>query len=126
MKPSKLLIVDSIINLALGVLLIVFPATVVEALGLPMAEDGFYRSVLGGVLVGIGVALLVEYVRLGKLVGLGLCGAVCINLCDAAVLAAWLIFGNLSIPARGHIVLWSLVAVLVGISTVELSAHRKK
>ena len=126
MKRSKLLIVDSVINLVLGVLLIVFPAKVVELLGLPTVEHGFYRSVLGGVLVGIGVALLVEYVRPGRLVGLGLGGAVCINLCGAVVLAGWLLFGGLSIPVRGQIVLWSLVAVLIGISTVELLTHKRK
>jgi hypothetical protein len=52
-------------------------------------------------------------------------GAVAINLCGGAVLAGWLVFGELRIPSRGALVLWLLVAVLVGLSVVELVPARK-
>ena len=33
---------------------------------------------------------------------------------------------DLRLPLRGYVVLWSLVALLVGISVVELAAHRRR
>lgn len=117
MKPVSLLTVDASINLVLGVLLIIFPEWLVSLLGIPNAVPGFYAGILGGVLFGIGIALLVERFR-GQ-GGLGLVGAVSINLCGGAVLAGWLLFGNLSLPLRGQVFLWALVVLLVGISSLE-------
>jgi hypothetical protein len=42
------------------------------------------------------------------------------RLVGGAILALWLIFGNLDIPLHGRIFLWLLVFVLVLISTIEL------
>ena len=94
-----------------------------EALGIPNAEPSFYPSILGAVLFGIGLALLIQKRRGG---GLGLPGAVVINLCGALALAGWLVFGSLSLPTRGLLLLWGLVVLLVGISTVELVANGKR
>ena len=127
MKSSKVLIVDAAINLILGLLLITFPQKVVQLLGVPMVEHSFYPSILGGVLTGIGIALLIECFRgPEELVGLGIGGAIAINLCGGFVLAAWLILGKLSIPFRGQVFLWVLVAILVVISGIELVVHLKK
>ena len=57
------------------------------------------------------------------MVGLGLGGAVSINLCGGAVLAAWLMGGSLSLTTIGQVTLWSLVVFLVGLSALELSSH---
>jgi hypothetical protein len=76
---------------------------------------------LGGVLIGIGIALLIERSR-GRS-GLGLAGAISINLCAGLVLAGWLLFGSLDLPLRGQLFLWLLVVLLVGISGVELRAR---
>jgi len=125
MKRSKVLIVDAAINLILGVLLITFPPKVAQLLGVPLAKHLFYPSILGGVLIGIGIALLIEYFRrAGAMVGLGLGGAIAINLCVGLVLAVWLVSGMLNIPFRGQITLWILVLILIAISGVELFAHR--
>ena len=122
MKTEKLLLlVDAIINLGLGVLLVLFPRALVAALGIPSAKSAFYPSILGAVLFGIGLALLVERSRGG---GLGLGGAVAINLSGGVVLGLWLLFGGLEIPLRGQLLLWGLAALLVGISTVEILAPR--
>ena len=123
MQSSSLLTADAIINLALGVLLIVFPSGIVSALGIPAAEISFYPSILGAVLFGIGIALLIE--RVQGSAGLGLHGAISINLSGGLVLAAWLVSGALSLPVRGQILLWALVVVLVGISALELTAQRR-
>ena len=121
MRHSKILLVDALINLTLGVLLATFPRSVVEALGVPDTDATFYPSILGAVLFGIGLALLMERSRGG---GLGLGGAVAINLSGGVVLGLWLIFGDLEIPGRGQLLLWGLATLLVGISIVEILASR--
>lgn len=127
MERSKVLIVDALINLILGILLIIFPIKVIGLLGVPMVEHSFYPSILGGVLTGIGIALLIEHFRgLGGMVGLGLGGAIAINLCGGLILATWLVSGKLVIPFRGQVVLWVLVITLVAISGIELFVHLKK
>lgn len=116
-----LLAADGIINLLLGVALLVFPAKLVAILGVPDAKPAFYASVLGAVLVGIGIALFLELRESRpRLAGLGLGGAVAINMCAGVVLAGWLVFGGLSLPIRGQVFLWILVLVLVGLSGAEL------
>jgi hypothetical protein len=124
-----LLRTDAIINLILGVALLVFPSSLVSYLGVPHAHGAFYPNVLGGVLVGIAIALFIEARNTADNArGLGLPGAVAINLCGGTVLAAWLVWGGLELPLRGRVFLWSLVVILVGISSVELAikghAHR--
>jgi hypothetical protein len=122
----SVLIVDAAINLVLGLLLIAFPQRVVDLLGVPTVEQSFYPSILGAVLTGIGIALLVECFRApGGLIGLGLGGAIAINLSGGVVLAGWLASGKLSIPLRGEILLWMLVAALVLVSGTELVAHAR-
>ena len=125
MQPTKaVLLVDAAINLILGLLLLIFSETLVEFLGVPATEQSFYPNILGGVLFGIGVALLIECFRSPNgLVGLGLGGAIAINLCGGLVLVFWLITGNLSIPIRGQIFLWTLAVILVAISSIELFMH---
>jgi hypothetical protein len=76
---------------------------------------------LGGVLFGIAIALFLESQNNhGSTSGLGLLGAVVINLCGGLVLGAWLIFGELNLPPPGLIFLSGLVILLVGISSIEL------
>ena len=127
MNRTTLLKADAAINLILGVLLMAFPAKLVKALGVPMADSSFYATILGGVLFGIGLALLVEcYRKSSRFIGLGLGGAIAINLCGGCVLAAWLLSDKLTLPLRGQIFLWSLVVLLLGISLLEGLTHLKK
>ena len=127
MNRSTLLKTDAAINLILGILLMAFLAGLVKALGIPLADLSFYPTILGGVLFGIGLALLVEcYRKSSRFVGLGLGGAIAINLCGGFVLAAWLLSDKLSLPLRGTILLWFLVLLLVGISLLEGLTHLKK
>ena len=125
MKRSLFLTIDSLINLLLGALLIVFPRDLVSFLGIPQPASAFYPSILGAVLFGIGIALLMErgagHSR-GR--GLGLGGAIVINLCGAMVLAAWLLFGDLSLSIRGFSFLWGFVVVLIAVSLAEVAGVR--
>ena len=104
---TELLTIDGVFNVLLGVVLVWYPLSVADALGLPASGRPFFASVLGGVLFGIGVALLVErFRRRTDFIGLGLGGAVAINLCGAVVLAAWLSGSSLALtaflPERGR------------------------
>ena len=124
MKSKKVLFVDAIINLILGILLLAFSQTIINLLGVPNTDQYFYPNILGGVLFGIGIALLIEcYRKSDSFVGLGLGGAISINMCGGIVLALWLLFGNLVIPIGGKIFLWILVIILIGISSIELFIH---
>ncbi len=121
---TKLLTIDGVFNVLLGVVLVWYPLSVAEALGLPASDRPFFASVLGGVLFGIGVALLVErFRRRTGFIGLGLGGAVAINLCGAVVLAAWLSGSSLALTVLGRFLLWTLAALLVGLSLLELYAQ---
>lgn len=118
---KELLTIDGIVNLLLGVLLLWYPTSLAADFGLP--EDGrpFFASILGAVLFGIGLALLIEGYRPPlRFVGLGLGGAVSINLCAGVVLAALLVVGAHELTLLGQLALWGLVVFLVGLSSVEV------
>jgi hypothetical protein len=127
MRHDKLLIlIDSIINLFLGIVLLAYSDTVVEFFGLPVTDQYFYPSILGAILFGIGIALLIEYTRKNEFIGLGLGGAITINMLGGIVLFFWLIWGSLNIPIHGTIILWVLDFILVGISAFELLTYLKE
>ena len=120
-KVQLLLAADAIINLLLGLLLLLLPAGLLEFLGLPPTDTFFYTSILGGVIFGIGVALSLE--RWGTpmgIRGLGLGGAIAINLCGGGTLLFWLIVGNLDLPLHGLVTLWIVGILVIGIGLVEL------
>ncbi|MBN2620025.1 hypothetical protein JXB22_02960 [candidate division WOR-3 bacterium] len=120
-QPRGILIIDAVINFILGILLMIFPNHLVSFLGLPIAYEPFYASVLGAILIGIGLALVIECVRTPAVLGgLGMGGAIAINVCGACVIMLWLVSGRLIIPLRGYLVLWILVFVLLIVSAIEL------
>lgn len=129
-RRKRTLLVDAGINLLLGILLLAYSPGLANLLGVPMSDSGFYPNILGAIFVGISVALLVEVARppMSDFTGLGLVGAVSINLCGGLALALWLIAGHLDLPLRGQVLLWSLVAVLVVLSSVEFlwAARRER
>jgi len=125
MKRRTLLLIDSIVNFILGALLLAYSGNLAEFFGVPVVESSFYPNILGGVFIGIALALFVEYYgnMPGETSGLGLLGAICINLCGGLVLLFWLLFGDMDIPVRGVIFLWCLDILLIVLSSVELFQH---
>ena len=117
---STLLLADSFINLAFGVFLLFLPGTTIVFFGLPETNTLFYVSVLGAVLLGIGIALFLETLDRPQLRGLGLAGAIAINFLGAGAVAVWLLIDPFHMPTRGYIVLWSVVALVIGIGAIEL------
>jgi hypothetical protein len=127
MKQGKiLLLVDSIINVFLGIVLLAYSKPLVEFFGLPISYNNFYPNILGAILFGIGIALFIEYRRKDDFIGLGLGGAISINMMGGIVLFLWLVLGNLNIPMHGTIILWILDVILIGISSLELLTYLKK
>ena len=131
MRVSRVLVLDAVINLILGSLLLMlipFPGQVTRLLGVPPAKQAFYPSIMGGVFIGIALALLIEAFRKRPhgLVGLGLGGAIAINLCGGFALMGWLIFGRLGIPTHGQFFLWTIAVTLLVISSVEAVVHSRK
>lgn len=126
-RERIVLLTDAAVDLALGLPLIFFSRDVASLLGLPRPDPPFYASILGAVLTGIGVALIIECrgtrLRGG---GLGLGGALTINLCGAAVLAVWLARGTPEMPLRGRVLLWTVVLVVGGLSALELSLYSRR
>ncbi len=118
-----LLLVDAIINLILGTLLLLFPFGVAEWLGLPSAGTDFYAMILGGVLFGIGLALLIEkYGDRHSVRGLGVGGAIAINLSGALVLLGWLIAAPFELPMRGYVILWTVAVTVLLVAVTEILA----
>jgi hypothetical protein len=125
MKNMVVLLVDALINLVLGVLLLIYSPGLAGKLGVPVVDSGFYPNILGAVFIGITIALLIEALgktREGK-GGLGLTGAVSINLCGGSVLLIWLILGRLDLSPGGAIFLWALGISLIILSLIELIIH---
>lgn len=118
---QRLLFADALINLLLGLLLLFYPQSLAEALGMPAIATTFFPNVLGGVLFGIGLALLIAH--RGGAQGLGLDGAIAINFCGAGVVVGWLVVAPPAIPARGKITLWTIAILVIGIGIIELR-HR--
>jgi hypothetical protein len=120
-KKNLLLVIDGIVNLALGILLMFFPSQLIFAFDLPKVETFFYVNIFGAVLFGIGIALLLEHFA-GKngITGLGIGGAIAVNLCGGAALVFWLLFGGLNLSPGGVIFLWSIAVIVLGIALAEL------
>jgi hypothetical protein len=54
--------------------------------------------------------------------GLGLGGAIAINLCGGGVLLLWLASDCLALPLRGRVVLWIVALGVLGIGVAEIAA----
>ena len=118
---------DATINLILGVLLLAYSENLATYIGVPVTSNYFYPNILGGIFIGITIALFIEFFKVTNAsTGLGFYGAVAINLCGGIVLALWLILGNLNLPMKGQIILWILVIVLIGISSIEFYFNRRR
>ena len=126
MRELRLFGIDGFGNLILGLLFILLPVGLADVLGIPLDESSFYSTVLGGILIGIGIALLVERFRRGEgVVGLGLVGAISINLSFGISLGVWLLIRTVEMSRQATVLLWLLVVILIGISTIELLSLRR-
>ena len=121
-QRRTLLSVDSIINVVLGICLLAMPGATIEFFGLPETDTHFYVTVLGAVLLGIGIALWIERRSKDPWRGLGLVGAIVINTLGAGAVVVWLLLGPFAMPTRGYVVLWSVAVIVLGMALVQIAA----
>jgi hypothetical protein len=114
----SLLVIDGFVNLLLGLVLVLGPTGLIGMLGLPGGGEFFYTTVLGAVLIGIGIALLLS---LKEYSGLGLLGAIAVNLCGSTAVALWLLVGPRSISPLGAALLWTVAIGVFVIAVAELA-----
>jgi hypothetical protein len=127
MGEELVLTIDGVVNLALGVVLAIFPKEFARLVGVPIPSNSFYASVLGGVLIGIGLALLLQrFWGRSHMTGLGIEGAIAINFCGAGVLVIWLVSGGLSVATRGLVFLWAVAILVLGIGVAEIVMRARK
>ena len=118
----RLLEVDAILNLVLGIALLLIPRQTIEFFGLPSADTLFYVTVLGAVLLGIGIALWIDGGTTANRRGLGLVGAIVINVLGAGAVLVWLLVDPFSLPTRGYVTLGIVVLAVMGTAAVEVFA----
>jgi hypothetical protein len=121
-----LLWTEIVLKIGSGVLLGLFPATTSKLFGLPASGDTFWQRLLAGLLIGLGLATVLQgsTVLQGAFTpgrGLGLAGSMAVNLSAAAMIAAHLSIGRHAIKRRGTLLLWGVVIVLTGLSLAELA-----
>lgn len=118
---NRLLIIDGVVNMVLGTLLLLFPSGMLRLLGLPPVHHHLYTSLLGAVIFGIGVALFIELFYGDRNArGLGIAGAIAINLCGGGVLLLWLVVKPFDLPMRGQVLLWAVAILVLTIGLIEL------
>lgn len=116
----QLLWIEILLKGTVGLLLILAPRLLARGLGLPPADQPFWPRVLGAVLIGIAVAAFLE-VKLKGANGLGLAGAVAVNLAGTAIIGSLLILGQVGCPRRGRVLLWLTVLGLMALSLAEIA-----
>ena len=128
MNKKTTLLIDASINFILAILLLTFSPALVNFLGVPDTDNSFYPNILGAIFLGITIALVIEANRKhsDRYVGLGLIGAISINLSGGLVLLLWLLLGGLNLPLKGLIFLWVLDILLVVVSSIELYTSLKE
>jgi hypothetical protein len=129
MREELVLTIDGAVNLALGVVLVAFPKGFASLVGVPIPASAFYASVLGGVLIGIGLALLIQrFWGRSHATGLGIEGAIAVNFCGAGVLVAWLTSGRMSLATRGSVFLWAvaILVLVIGVAEIVMRARSSR
>ena len=115
---EQLLWIEACLKLGTGLALVAAPRTLARLFGLPSADQPFWPRLLGALLIGLGVASLLEVRMQG---GLGLAGSIAVNLAGAAMIGALLVLGRAGRTMRGRFLLWLAAAALVVLSFVEIA-----
>ncbi len=124
MSTAQLLVLEALSKAGVGVALLLIPGTLTRVLGLWRTDAGFWPRMVGALLLGIGIACaLQDY--LPARIGLGLAGAIAVNMSGAMTLLGLLVVGAAAPTLRGRIVLWASFAALVILALFEIVAARQ-
>lgn len=117
---SQILFLEVLIKLAFGVPLVLAPISTLKLCGLPCPPTGFWPRLVGGLLLGLAVAIFIE-IRLPGSKGLGLHGLIAINLVAAGSIVGPLIMNAGATTVRGRMALWLATALLFMLALAEIS-----
>jgi len=117
---NQLLFVEAVFKAVGGVFLVLVPGLTIGFFGLPRSDGNFWPRMLGALLLGLGLASLLQG-TLRAQGGLGLTGSIAVNLTVTAVLGSLLILGKTTPTRRGRFTLWCLMIVLTLLSLAELA-----
>jgi len=113
-----ILIGDALLKLMWGMALVLSFGRLMAALGLPSSESRFYPRLLGSLLVGVGLALMIEALPTGWR-GLGAGGAAVVNFAVAAMLVLLLIGRSGRTNAMGRRLLLIMAGSLLAMGALE-------
>lgn len=110
--------IDAIVHLFMGSQLTLRPRGFIRMLGLPPTDTTFYPRLLGAVLFGIGLSILIG-IRTETPIWIGPGAEIVLALVGAGVLATLIASNRFAFTARGKVVSWFLVALLVLLAWLE-------
>lgn len=117
----QLLWLETLLKLAGGVVLIIGPNAASRVFGLPTARPSLWPRLLGAVLLGLAAATYIEGALPGSR-GLGLGGAIAVNLASAAMIFSLVVLNRGVETGRGRVALSLLAGLLVLLSLFEIAA----
>lgn len=120
---DQLLWIETILKGSIGLIMIFLPITAARIAGFPHGNTSFWPRLFGAALLGIAGAFAVEgYNVAGGAIeakGLGLGGAVTINLTAILSLFGTLIFAGVT-TRRGKILIWLMILLLLFLTLFEI------
>ncbi len=120
---DQLLWFETLLKGSIGLLLVFLPITTARMAGLPHGNTAFWPRLFGAALLGIAGAFAVEGYNLAggaiEAKGLGLGGAVIINLTAILSLFGTLIFSAVA-TRRGKVVIWLMILLLLFLTLFEI------
>ncbi len=121
---DQLLWFETILKGSIGIILLLAPITLARIAGLPHGNTSLWPRLFGATLVGIAAAFAVEgYNQINEPLiakGIGLAGAVVINLTAILALLSVLIFKGVS-SKRAYALIWVSILVLLGLMLFEIA-----
>lgn len=121
---DQLLWLETLLKGSIGLMMLMMPITSAKLAGLPHGNSAFWPRLFGAALLGIAAAFAVEgYTQLNANIsarGLGLGGAIAINLVTVLSLIGTLIFKGVT-TRRGLLLLWSFILLLVLLMLFEIA-----
>ena len=121
---DQLLWLETLLKGGIGLVMLFVPITAAKVAGLPHGNTAFWPRLFGAALIGIAAAFAVEgYTQLNPNVtasGLGLGGAVMINLITILSLIGTIIFKGVT-TRRGLLLIWSLSLMLTFLMLFEIA-----
>lgn len=117
---QQLLWCEVILKGSTGLMLTLAPARLSALFGLPSAAVTFWPRLLGGVLLGMTAALLVQGI-FPAVRTLTPAGLIAINLTSGIVITGLLMLGKAATSRRGRALLWLLVLALALLISFEIA-----